>query len=391
MRKLTAALLWLYVFSVPWDIIPVAGLGTVTRLVGIALIGVALVTIMAEGRCRKPDAVFGMALAFTVASAMSLMWTVSYSATLQAVVSYVQLLGSVWVLREFARTEDQRRALLVAFCLGSFVPALSLLHNFMTGVEVGHGANIRYTATGLNANGVGVLLVVCLPIAWYLMLSYRMAAVRILACTFLVLAPIAVLLTGTRGAFVAGMVAVSIVPLTVPKLSLRYFLIAASLVLVMVAVAPRLPKTATSRFATIPEEITSGNMSRRREIWSAGLQEFPNRPLLGIGAGAYGEVLETSGNKALPAHNLLLGVLVEQGIVGAVLFVGLLVACALNIIRMPPLDRKVWAVVMLSWTVGMMTISILAAQSQTRVQRRHEFVVDERIHLASPLRRAAGN
>ena len=81
-------------------------------------------------------------------AAMSLLWTVSYSATLQAVVSYVQLLGSLWVVREFTRTPEQRRSLLVAFCLGSFVPMFSLLGNFMTGVEVGHGANVRYTATG---------------------------------------------------------------------------------------------------------------------------------------------------------------------------------------------------------------------------------------------------
>ena len=118
---------------------------------------------------------------------------------------------------------------------------------------------------------------------------------------------------------------------------------------------------------------------------------FPDRPVLGIGAGAYGTVLENSGNKSLPAHNLLLGILVEQGIVGAILFVGLLVACARNIVRMPPLDRKLWAVVMLSWTVGLMTLSIerwkvtwllfgmLAAQSQTQaaasrgIRRRRTF------------------
>src|SRR4030095_11545557 len=198
MRKVTTALLLRFVFSVPWDVVPIGELGTLTRLVGIVLIGAAMMTIVAEGRCRKPDAILGTALAFTVASALSLIWTVSYSVTLQAAISYAQLFASVWVLREFARTDDQRRSLLMAFCLGSFVPMFSLFFNYMTGVEVGHGANIRYTATGFNANGVGLLLVVALPIAWYLMLSYRSRAVRILTVAFLTLAPIGVLLTGTR-------------------------------------------------------------------------------------------------------------------------------------------------------------------------------------------------
>ena len=402
MRKLTTTLLWLYVFSVPWDVVPIAGLGTLTRLVGISLIGVAIVTITLEGRCRKPDAIFGIALVFTAASVMSLLWTVSYSATLEAVVTYVQLLLSAWVLREFARTREQRQSLIVAFCLGCFIPMFSLLHNFMTGVEVGHGSNIRYTASGFNANGVGLLLVVCLPFAWYLILTFRSVTVRALALIYLVLAPAAVLLTGTRGALVAGVVAVCIVPLTVPKASFRYLVITAALILVSIVIAPKLPKTATSRFATIPEEIASGGMSNRRMIWGAGLDAFPDRPVLGIGAGAYGSVLANAGNKALPAHNLLLGILVEQGIVGVILFAALLVACGRTIAGMPPLDRKLWAVVMLSWSVGLMSLSIerwkvtwllfglLAAQSQASVHRRHESSVGDSIHAVG-LGRAVGS
>jgi O-antigen ligase len=143
-------------------------------------------------------------------------------------------------------------------------------------------------------------------------------------------------------------------------------------------------------------------MSNRRVIWRAGLEVFPDRPVLGIGAGAYGTVLENSGNRSLPAHNLLLGILVEQGILGVSLFVALLAACATNIVRMPPFDRKLWAVVMLSWSVGLMSLSIerwkvtwvlfgmLAAHNHARTERHQEFTVGESIHSASGLRRAVG-
>ena len=157
MRRATGILLWLYVFAVPWDVIAIPGIGTTTRAVGLGLMSVAILTIVAGGRFRKPDAIFGLAIAFTALSAVSLLWTTSYPVTLEAVWSYAQLLGSVWVVREFARTPEQRQRLLVAFCLGALVPMVGLLNNYSSGIEVGSSG--RYTATGLNADGVGLLLV----------------------------------------------------------------------------------------------------------------------------------------------------------------------------------------------------------------------------------------
>jgi O-antigen ligase len=51
----------------------------------------------------------------------------------------------------------------------------------------------------------------------------------------------------------------------------------------------------------------------------------------------------------LVAHNVFIGILVEQGIVGITLFVTLLGACAVTILRLPPQYRTLWAVLALSW------------------------------------------
>ena len=65
-------------------------------------------------------------------------------------------------------------------------------------------------------------MVIGIPMAWYLVLQ-RGGIVRIVASIYFPLAPIGVLLTGARGAFLAGLVALSIVPLTLPPRSLRSF------------------------------------------------------------------------------------------------------------------------------------------------------------------------
>jgi len=357
MRKVTGFLLWLYVFTVPWDIVEIPGVGSSTRFVGIALIGAAVITVAAEGRFRKPDWIFGLAIAFTASSALSLLWTMSYPATVEAVWSFAQLLGSLWVAREIARTREQQQWLLVALCLGVFVPLISLLNNFRMGVYHQSLAG-RFTAEGFNADAVGLLLTLGIPVAWHLARTNHWA-VRAVALIYFALAPVAILLTGTRGAFLAGIVAMSIVPLNLERPSLRSFLLVTVLLVIMTAtIAPIVPRSMWARIATIPSEIAGGSMTKRRDIWQMGFDALPEHPLLGVGAGAYGALLESHGERPLPAHNVLIGVLVEQGVVGLSLFTALLGACALLIFRMPSPDRSLWAVLALSCLVGMMSINI---------------------------------
>jgi len=394
MRKLTGFLLWLYVFTVPWDIIAIPGIGTTTRFAGMAAIGAAVLTTALEGRFRKPDAIFGLATAFTVLSALSLLWTVSYPATVDAVRQYAQLLGSVWVVREVARTREQQKWLLVAFCLGAFVPMGSLLNHYWTGVQLDTDT-VRYTATGFNADGVALLLVIGMPMAWHLVLTSA-GAVRAIALIYFALAPTAILLTSARGAFLAGVVALSIVPLTLPRPSFRSFIaVTGSLLLIVAILASIVPKSSWDRIATIPAELSGGSLTTRRDIWRAGLYFFPARPLLGSGSGSFGEVAQSSPEyhprSDMIAHNLPIGMLVEQGIVGVALFATLVAASALIICGMPSSDRKLWAVIMTCWLVGMLSLSLerwkvtwllfglLAAYDRVGSIRRHKSEARPRI------------
>ena len=94
-------------------------------------------------------------------------------------------------------------------------------------------------------------------------------------------------------------------------------------------------------------------MSGRADIWQAALSVIPERPVLGAGLGAF----ITATNNHAGAHNLLLGVLVEEGLVGFSLYVGLLAACAVAIVRMPFRERMLWVSLMLAWLVGVMSLN----------------------------------
>ena len=57
-----------------------------------------------------------------------------------------------------------------------------------------------------------------------------------------------------------------------------------------------------------------------------------------------------------PPHNTALAVLVEQGIVGFLVFLALLGACVASIWKLARPERKFWVVLMLSWLVGVMSV-----------------------------------
>ena len=131
MRKIAEILLQLYVFTIPWESVANApGLGPLARLAGMAAVGGAAATILVEGKFRRPDKILVLSAAFVILSAVSLSWTISETETQQAVVTYAQLLLSLWVLREVARTPEQQRRLLTVFCLGLYVPLVTFAANF---------------------------------------------------------------------------------------------------------------------------------------------------------------------------------------------------------------------------------------------------------------------
>jgi O-antigen ligase len=258
----------------------------------------------------------------------------------------------------------------------------SLLNNFNANVQLRTAG--RFTASGVNADDLGLTLVIGIPMAWYL-IRYGRGMVRIIASVYFALAPLSILLTGTRGAFVAGIIALSIVPLTLARPSLRSFVVATvSLLLITGATAVMVPRASWTRILSIPSEVLEGgSMTGRKYIWEAGLKVFPEHPFLGFGAGAYGPAVgQLLNTDRTVSHNVPLAVLVELGIVGCCLFAAFLGSCASVILRLPPPDRKLWAVVMTSWLVGVMSVNweyrkvtwllfaLLAARGGERIAHR---------------------
>jgi len=353
MRRVGFWLLWLFVFSIPWELFVVAfNLSSMSRLFGAATMAMAMLTVAASGRLRRPGTILSLTLAFTSMSLLSLLWSISPGMTAGRVFTYGQLLALVWLVRELARTREEQQSLMVAYCLGAYVSLIDLMRIFLSGQQLG---DVRYTGSNLDQNDLGLTLAIGIPMAWHLFLNGTRSS-RILGVIYVPFAVLGILLTASRGAFLAGIVALSIIPLTLPRRSLRSVVLTAGVLVAAVGVAAFLvPQYSWDRIFTIRQEVSGGTMSGRVGIWKAGLEAFQERQVLGAGAGAFEEAVEPFLAHRAP-HNVFLAVLVEQGIVGGFVFGALLAACACGVYRLPLSERKVYGVIGLTWLVGAMTL-----------------------------------
>jgi O-antigen ligase len=357
MRKISFWLLWVFVFSVPWEpFVRVEWVGSMSRLFGLLVVGVGGLSILIEGRIRKPGIIVALASGFTLMAVLSLLWTIAFDETMSQVRTYVQLLGLVVLVWQFARTTEEQQSLILAYCLGAYVSAIDGFRNFNLGLVAKQGVERnRFAASNFDPNEFGLVLALGIPMAWYLFLNRR-GIVRLIGGAYLPLAATATLLTASRAAFMAGIIAVLIVPLTSLRKSLRSWVMVSGVVILAVAAAATIvPAASWKRIFTAREEISSGSVGGRGIIWMAGWQAVQNSPVLGVGAGAFEAAVEPLlGRNA--SHNVLIAVLVEQGIAGLVTFVALLAACAWLVIGLPRVERKVWAIIALTWLAGVMTL-----------------------------------
>ncbi len=206
--------------------------------------------------------------------ALSLLWTISYPDTVQMVLTGVQILGSVWVVTGICPDTGPAAVAARRVLPRRVRPARRhLLNSFRTGNRARLFSD-RYTAIGFNADDLGLTLVIGIPIAWHLMMTYAGSlrrTVRAAGLIYFAVAPFAILLTGTRGATIAGVVALSIVPLTLPRRSLRSFvLIAVMLVAIAATATIVVPQRMWARILSIKQEVLEGGSMTGRAGHLAG-------------------------------------------------------------------------------------------------------------------------
>ena len=155
----------------------------------------------------------------------------------------------------------------------------------------------------------------------------------------------------------AGIVGLMIVPLTMTKLSPGKLAMGIFLLCISGGLAIKfLPETVLQRLATTKAEVEDGSLGGRMRIWKAGAEAFVARPVFGYGTGSFPIVVTPILGSARASHNSFLTVLVEQGFVGLVFYLGMFVAVFLAVLNLPPLERRFALVTLATLFVAMLPL-----------------------------------
>jgi O-antigen ligase len=364
--KLAFASLWLLVFAMPWeDAITIPGFGTSARLIGMVALGLGVLAIIERGKIRRPSAGHIVLGLFVLLAALSYLWSLYPEGTLTQTYSYIQLFAMVWLIWELAPQMREQMQLMQAYVFGTFISGIDTLYEFFSHQE---SVYQRYAGAKLDANDLGLIMALSIPMSYYLLIENKGWTAWIYRVQ-LILAGITILLTASRGATLATLVALSIVPLTQARLSARQRIaLIVTVSLLVYGVVLFVPSTSWERLSTLPTELEQGTLTGRTIIWRAGWDIFRLHPFLGIGANAFRVIVsrvlaepiridQSIMPPAPPAHNTFLSVLVEQGVIGFTVFCALLVVVALSLRAMPPFPKRLWIVSLGVWVVGVSSLT----------------------------------
>ncbi|HEX2251048.1 MAG TPA: O-antigen ligase family protein [Gemmatimonadales bacterium] len=355
MNRVAYGALWLFVFSVPWErVLVITGVSVGSRIAGALALLLALLAVVISARLRRWRAFHICALLFVIWVGFGVM-VLQPEEVPKKFYTFVQLFLAIWMIWELAPDRRRQVGLLIAYMLGAYVAALDTIYIF---AREGGSLN-RFASAGADPNSLAMNLALGLPMAWYLGMSHHRALVRWIGRAYLPISLLAITLTGSRGGMITAFLALLIVPLTLPNLSPGKVVTAIALLVLSGALTVAyVPENIVERLATTGESVQSLSLGGRFRLWRAGMHAFFDQPLMGYGTSAFRRAITPElGYMAQVAHNSYLSVLVEEGLVGLLLFLSIIGMVFLDTFRLPRLERRFALVLLATLCVAMLPLT----------------------------------
>jgi probable O-glycosylation ligase (exosortase A-associated) len=317
-----------YTLAIVTYTLPIAQASMVLALIGVAL---------EPRRIRLPSFIilFGVLLVW---GAMGIGSALDPSVSSEAVVEALKLWAIAFVVVNVIRSPAQLRFYIV-FLIACFAmyPARGAIFNYyLAGYSVWGRAIWNHAFA--NPNDLAAFCFLPLSIAWALLVTERKGLFRWGAMASVLVFPLLIFLTQSRGAFLAVLI-VGGVALLRQRAKARALFVTAALLVVSLAVVPN---AAWERFSgiskltsaeTIAEADPEGSAEARFNIWKTAVLIIKDHPVTGVGLGNYGlaqaryaHMVPGAPEGEKDAHSTYLRMAAELGIPGLAVFLGILLA-----------------------------------------------------------------
>ena len=356
MRKIVYWLSLVMIFTIPWEgAFHLPCLGTTATVMGLIVGACWLVMIVVAGQMRRSvPFLFAMA-GFVAWVALTTFWSPDPVESLGSVYLWLQTLLFVFILWDLYRTKAALLAGLQAYVFGAYTAVFGAVLNYVHSNAFYTHAD-RYSLGDTNPDGYGFILALGIPVACYLAASAEVPKVfRFINYAYLPVAFLGIALSGTRTASVGAAIGLLYGLATLTKLKVHtriavVALLATALYLLLPVVQPL---SSFQRLGTTETEVTQGDLNGRTEQWRQGIRAFMDHPVFGVGTDMYRSVNTLS----KVAHNSYLSVLVEEGLIGFVMFASILAMVAWRVRVLPRWDRNFWMTVLFVWAIGASTLT----------------------------------
>ena len=365
MNKISFFLLCLYVFTLPsgtyFDLPHIGVIST------IFLVASLITYLLSLGSTKISKEIFidfyikrryfFICCLFFLLAAMTYFWTISPHHTETAIKASIQILLATFLVLSLVDSSKKIQIIIQFFILGGFVSIFGILYSFFFGKSYFQEIT-RYTITGLNPNDFGLIMALSIPMAWYLISKQKSSVIQWMMSAFIPLSVISIFLTGSRGSFVALLISLLIVPWTYINTSkkVKLFLIL-TIIIASYFVLFVIPANTVDRIYNIFNSAKSDNLSQRMDIWIASKKFVPYHSAIGVGTGAFRVAIERIMGREHVAHNTLLSILGEEGIIGLSIFIIIIVILIFKISKLQEQEKKTWTIILLTWIIGTSVLS----------------------------------
>lgn len=359
MRNGAFLLSLVFIVIIPWEgVLQIPGLGTGTLVLGVALAISWLVSVIFTNRFRKPHLFHLAILLFVLWNAISIFWSADPQRTVNQILTWMLLLGLIFTLWDLYNTRTAILAGLQAYILGAFIAIGSAIFNFLANNPF-YTNYERFSPGVTNPDGFAFIIVLGIPVAWYLAASMNTTKIGVLLklinYAYIPAAFMGLALSGTRTALIAtipGMV-FGFLSLTHLRIWARFAIVLFLLSAILMLLPVVQPLRSDQRLGTTLDAIAEGDLNQRTFLWSEGFETFVEHPLRGVGSNMYRSV----NRLGKVAHNTFLSVLVELGLIGLGLFGIILMIAVFQVLNQPNRDKTFWFSILMVWAIGASTLT----------------------------------
>jgi len=316
-----------YIFAVTTFRLPIGEASMIAGLLGL---------LLQQERMRLP-AILGWSLVFLGWCLLGYFRSPFPTAVWVNVVLLAKLCLIMLVAANALRSPGQVRFFMIFFlaCYALF-PVRGAIFNYFANYTLFGRALWNYTYD--NPNDLAAITLLLLSVAAALLATERTRWIRWCAFAGLAVLPLLILMTQSRGGFVALCVFTAVAMFTQHRRRrLQTAVIVVALGLAVVAVAPSGVWTRVKGLAQVTGNLDNvdpeGSAKSRYEIWRVATTIIGDYPMTGVGWGAYPFAhanyaglsgVDPSARGARDTHSTYLNVLAETGYLGLLLFLGLL-------------------------------------------------------------------